>query len=141
MYTYVFGCSHSVPVKSYYLLSISAPCQTTVNFWFNLVTNKRKNNTLSHGRTAQPVLKRDRAGGRGKGASLQLPSCCPKTRVKVKCKRQRKAEWSPEAGTEPPSDLVPAAVLAALRGASSLASLANLRQFLGARASLLKRCI
>lgn len=116
---HVFWCPHSVPVKSYYLLSISAPCQTTINFCFNLVTNKRKNNITGWGRTTQPVLKCDQAGGRGKGTSLQLPSHGPKTCVKVKCKCQRKTEGSPETGTASPSEVVLAPVLTALRAAPS----------------------
>lgn len=55
-----FWCPHSVPAKPHYLLSIYAPCQADINFCFNIVVNKRKNDLAVWGRTAQTILKHGR---------------------------------------------------------------------------------
>lgn len=74
---YTIWCSHSVLVKSYYLLSVSTPCQTLL----------------------------------------------------------RMSEAQKQA-----LNLLLDALLALLQAASSLSSLTNLVQFLGARASVFERC-
>lgn len=58
--TCIFWCPHSVPAKPHYLLSIYAPCQADINFCFNIVVNKRKNDLAVWGRTAQTILKHGR---------------------------------------------------------------------------------